>query len=87
METIILSHRVKEFNSWKKHFDADLPRRKAAGLKDLKVGRRSDDPNNVYLIFESSNPQGLQKMLKDPDLKRVMDEAGVISAPEVIVLK
>jgi hypothetical protein len=87
MYTVILNHRVKDFDFWKKHYDADLPRRDAAGLRQLKLGLKSDDPSNVFIIWEASNPDGIQKMVKDPDLKRVMQDAGVISEPEVTILK
>ena len=85
MAIIIVNHDVKDFASWKPHYDSDVDRRANAGLKELAVGTKSDNPNSVYMIWEG-DPSGLEKMMKDPELKAKMDDAGVISAPEVIVL-
>lgn len=85
MSTIILSHEVKDFASWKPHYDADSARRKNAGIKELAVGTQSDNPNKVIMIWEG-DPQVLDQMLKDPELKEKMEAAGVISTPEVTII-
>ncbi len=86
MQTVILSHRVNDYNHWKKYYDADRERRTNAGLKELAVGRRTDDRQNVYMIYQTSNAAEAQKMMDDPNLKAVMKEAGVISEPNVMVI-
>lgn len=86
MATIILNHRVKDFSNWKELYDRDSGRRTSAGLKELKVGAKSNDPDHVYVIWETEDVSVVEQMLSDPDLKNKMEEAGVISAPEVVVL-
>jgi hypothetical protein len=85
MAIIILNHDVKDFASWKVHYDADADRRINAGFKELAVGTKSDNPNAVYMIWEG-DPATLEKMISDPELKEKMDEAGVISPPEFVVI-
>ncbi len=85
MSTIILSHDVKDFASWKPHYDADSARRKDAGFKELAVGTQSDNPNKVFMIWEG-DPGVLDQMLQDPELKEKMEAAGVISPPEVTII-
>jgi hypothetical protein len=85
MAIIILSHDVKDFASWKPIYDADAERRNSVGFKELAVGTKSDNPQTVYMIWEG-DPAPLEEMMKDPDLRVKMDEAGVISVPEVIVI-
>ena len=85
MATIILSHDVKDFASWKPHYDGDVARRENAGFKELAVGTQSNNPNKVFMIWEG-NPTGLDKMLHDPGLKEKMEIAGVISPPEVTII-
>ncbi len=87
MSVVILNHRVKDFADWKPRYDADLPRRSEAGLKELYVGTKEDDPQEVYLIFEVKDVARAQKMLENPELHKVMDESGVIRRPSVTVLK
>ena len=85
MATIILSHDVKDFTSWKPVYDADVARRINAGFKELAVGTQSDNPNRVFMIWEG-DPKAVEQMLQDPTLKEKMDEAGVISPPDVTII-
>ena len=86
MASIIFNHRVKDYANWKTYFDKDSDRRTSAGLKLIKVGEKSDDPNNVYVIMETEDISALDKMMNDPNMKEIMEEAGVVSAPEVVVI-
>jgi hypothetical protein len=86
MATIILSHKVSDFKAWKKHYDGDAPRREKAKLKEIHVGARTDNPNHVYIIFQTSNVATFEKMFKDPELKVIMKKAGVTSRPTAIIL-
>jgi len=85
MATIILSHDVKDFASWKPHYDGDTTRRTSAGFKELAVGTHSENPNKVFMIWQG-DPVALDNMLKDPELKEKMEAAGVVSAPEVTII-
>jgi hypothetical protein len=85
MATIILSHDVKDFATWKPHYDADKARRQNAGFKEIAVGTKSDDPKNVIMIWEGE-PAAVDQMLKDPALKEKMEAAGVISPPEITIV-
>lgn len=87
MSKVILSHRVKDYDSWKVKYDEDRPRRAAAGITDVAVGPRSDDPNMAYMIWDAKDPSVVNKMVNDPDLQRVMKDAGVISTPDLVVIR
>jgi hypothetical protein len=86
MAKVILSHRVANYDSWKTKFDADKPRRDAMGITEIAVGKKSDDHGLAYMIWEVADAAELMKMSTDPELQKVMQEAGVISAPEVTIL-
>jgi hypothetical protein len=79
MATIVAHHKVKDFAYWKSFYDKDIERRKALGLKDITIGRKAEDPNEVYLIWKINNPERIKSFANDPDLKNMMDKAGVIS--------
>ena len=87
MAIVILSHKVADYSTWKPHYDGDSARRENAGYTDVFCGQKSDDPNMVYMIWESENIESLDKMLADPELAKKMKEAGVISKPEVVIIK
>jgi len=87
MATVILNHKVIDYNTWRPYFDADVQRRNSAGLKEIKIGRNSQDPNHIFMIFEASDPLKAASMMNnDAELKEVMKKAGVISPPEVVIL-
>ena len=85
MAVIVLNHDVVDYATWKTHYVADAARRNNAGLKEIALGTKSDNPHKVYIIWEG-DPKNLEPMLNDPDLEKVMKEAGVVSKPEVIVI-
>ena len=86
MATVILNHRIEDYSKWRPIFDSDNPRRVNAGMKNEKVFRGVDDPNNIYIIADVADPSSTAKMMEDPDLAAKMKEAGVISKPTVTVL-
>ena len=85
MATIIVSHEVEDFASWKLHYEADTARREGAGLTEVAVGTDSSNSKMVYMIWEG-NPAIVSQMLQDPELAEKMKEAGVVSKPEVVVV-
>lgn len=86
MSKVILTHRVKDYAKWRPIYDADEQRRQNAGWKNVTVYRPINDPNNIHMIGEVDDPSNLDKMVSDPELGKLMEEAGVISKPEIIVL-
>lgn len=87
MSIIILKHKVENYKNWRLFYDQDKARRDRAGLNEIICGQRTDEPNLVYMIFESSDAGKVREMLKDPELKDLMEDAGVISKPELIILE
>lgn len=87
MAVVILNHKVENYQKWKPIYDRDVERRKKADLKEIICGQKDGEPNNVYMVFEAGDPAKVRDMLKDPELKEVMDEAGVISKPDMIVVE
>ena len=86
MATVLLSHKVNDYEAWRPYFDEDTPRRREAGFRNEKVYRKADEPNKVYIQAEMDDVMALDKFMKDPGLEAKMKEAGVVSAPEVLIL-
>jgi hypothetical protein len=87
MATIILNHRVNDYDSWKKGFDSDVERRSSIGMKEIAVGQKAGDPGMVYMVWSMEDPSVLNAMMSDPELQKTMQEAGVISTPELTVVE
>ncbi len=83
MPTIFLQHRVADYDSWRPVYDEDADRRSAAGLSEIGVFRKTGDENLVLLVWGAENVEGFQAMFTSEELKGKMQEAGVISEPEV----
>jgi len=84
---LAINHEVEDFDTWKEKFDADDARRTEAGLTLLGMATGADNPNLVYMMFATSDIEPAKEMLADPEMKEVMDEAGVISEPQATFWK
>ena len=87
MAIVIANHKVKNFAKWKPFYDADAKRRKNSGIKELAMGRKADDLNNVYFIWEIKDLNKFKAMSKDPELQEIIKKAGVISKLNMIALR
>ncbi len=83
MPTIFLQHRVADYDAWRPAYDEDVERRSAAGLSEIGVFRKTGDENLVLLVWGAENVESFQAMLNSEDLKDKMQEAGVVSEPEI----
>ena len=84
--TVIISHEVKDFDTWKQVFDAHESNRASLGMK-TKPYRKLDSPNTVFVIGEAPSRQVFEKMFFNPDMAEVRKAAGVISEPIVTLLE
>ncbi|HSN08763.1 MAG TPA: hypothetical protein VLS85_06980 [Hanamia sp.] len=87
MLTVILSHEVKDFETWKKVYDAGEPLRTASGIRMDGVYTSVDNPNKVTLIGVIDSLEAFQGFLQNPQLAADMEAAGVISKPEAKILQ
>ncbi len=81
-DRIRISHKVKNFDTWLKAYDAEgTETRSSNGLIERAIARNIDDPNLIHITFAVSDMAKAKARLKDPALKKIMTEAGVISEP------
>ena len=87
MATMIVRHRVANFESWKKVFDSmkDL-RNSQYNWLGSEVLRDDADPNLVTIINRVKDVASAKRYGASADLKEGMAKAGVISAPDVTFL-
>lgn len=87
MITVILSHEVKNYSTWRKVYDEDEINRTRAGLIMTGVYQSIENPNMITLIGESPNVEAFQNFISNPDLKVAMEQGGVIGIPEVRIMR
>ena len=80
---VTVIHECKDFAIWKKAYDADAPKRKAAGLSEIHVLREHDNPNLVALMFAVSDVAAAKAFIASPDLAGTMKAAGITGTPKV----
>jgi uncharacterized protein YeaO (DUF488 family) len=83
MRYLLVRHKVAEFDQWKSAYDANLPSREKAGLKEEHLLRNIDDPSEVLLLYEVEDLQKAREFVDSPDLSAAMEKAGVVDKPDV----
>lgn len=84
--TVIISHEVKDYASWKKGYDAHEPVRKKAGFNVSGVYSDVKNPNMVTVIGEFPSAAAAEAFLTNPEMKETMAKAGVVGKPDMKVL-
>jgi hypothetical protein len=86
MPYLLIRHKVRDFNAWKPVYDAHLPAREAAGLRELHVLRNVEDVTEVVLLFEAENLGKAREFVSSEDLRHAMERAGVVDQPDLYFL-
>ncbi len=80
---VILTHKVKDWDAWKKEFDSHKQVRMDAGLRDRAVGYSVGDNHSVTVVCTVSDMKKAEAFFKSADLKEKMEKAGVEGPPTV----
>ena len=85
MERLMVAHHVKDYSVWLKEFDGEGTATRASyGLMDKAIGRGMEDSNMVYVVFAVTDIAKAKARAQSPELKKMMDVAGVDSKPSAI---
>ena len=88
MERLMVAHHVKDYGVWLKEFDAEGTTTRASyGLMDKAIGRGLEDSNMVYVVFAVTDMAKAKARTQSPELKKLMDAAGIDSKPTAIFYK
>jgi heme-degrading monooxygenase HmoA len=87
MPHMLVHHKVRDFGKWIPFFDRDESRRKTSGSKSAQVFQNVEDPTDVFILFEWDSAENARKFGKSEDLKKIMEQAGVIGIPHMHILK
>ncbi len=87
MATVIVRHKVKDYEAWKVVFEGFADNRKAAGETSFRICHLDGEPNNVFGIVEYDSLENAKKFFGSPDLKEAMGNGGVLEQPDIYYLK
>ncbi len=84
LDGMAISHHVKDFDAWKKVFDAEGDSvRMGYGMITRGNARNLHDSNTVSIFFEISDLAKAKARGSSPELKKIMTDAGVDSPPTI----
>lgn len=86
MKYILIRHKVRDFDAWKKVYDRHKKVRDEAGLKERRLFRGAEGSPEVIILFETKDLQRARSFMESTDLADRMKEAGVADRPDIFIL-
>ena len=80
---VMVKHKVKDWDAWKKSFDSHKQVRLDAGLTDRVVSYTIGDNHSVTVVFAVADVAKAKAFMGSKDLKDKMAEAGVDGPPTI----
>jgi hypothetical protein len=80
---VLITHKVKDWDAWKKSFDSHKQVRLDAGMTDRAIGFSVGDNHKVTVAFVINDMKKAEAFMTSKDLKDKMAEAGVVGPPDI----
>jgi len=87
MDRVMVKHKVKDFDAWKKVFDEDKQARKDAGLTDRSLGYTVGDNHMVSIVFAINDMAKVKAFMSSKSLADKMKAGGVEGPPTSFMYK
>jgi hypothetical protein len=78
MVVMLCRNRVSDFTKWKRVFDSHAQAHRDAGLHLKSLWRGVEEPNNVYFLFEVTDPGKARTFISNPLAAEAGKTSGVI---------
>jgi hypothetical protein len=83
LPAFMLRHSVADFDRWLEGYDRAAELQVAHGIVGKAANRSIDDPTVAIVYHQAESFDTLRAFLANDDLRAKMEEAGVISVPEI----
>ena len=83
MALLVILHRVRDYQAWRRVYDDFKPNQTAGGVTAESVYRAKDDPNNVLVLHSFGTMAEAEAFVASPELREAMQRAGVAGAPRI----
>ncbi len=87
MSYLLIHHKVRDFDTWKKAYDDHRDARDQAGLKELHLLRNYADRNDIVILFTTEDLERARAFARSDNLRSAMQKAGVVGAPVLLELE
>lgn len=81
--TLVVHHRVADYDAWKTVFDEHESVRRSHGELEHRVYRDIHDPQRVVVHNDFPSEQSARGFMEDPSLAEAMARAGVEGEPGI----
>ncbi|MEO7307327.1 MAG: hypothetical protein ABIR78_01030 [Ferruginibacter sp.] len=78
---VMIKHKVKDWDAFRKAFDSHKQMRTDAALTDRVLGYEVGDNTNASIVLIVNDMKKAEDFMKSEDLKKKMEEAGVVGPP------
>src|SRR5438093_13666506 len=83
MNYVLIRHKVADLAKWKPAYDAHGSARAIAGLKEERLLRNIDNPNEVVLLFSAQDLNNAIQFVVSDDLCQRMQQVGVTDRTDI----
>ena len=83
LPAMIIRHSVADFDAWLDAYDAAGDLQKSNGIVGHAANQMLDDPSSAVIYHQAESFDALRAFLANPELRSVMEAAGVTSEPDV----
>lgn len=80
---MIVSHKVANFDTWLAAYKSVAAMQQQGGIIGHSANQSLDDPHTAVVYHQAESHDTLKAFMATPGLKEAMQQAGVISAPQV----
>ncbi len=87
MTTLSVHHKIVDYPKWRAVFEEMDPIRRKFGETGYKVFRSASDPLEITIHTEWPSAEQARAYATSPELKAGMQNAGVVSQPDVAFLE
>lgn len=79
---MFIRYTVTEYKAWRAGFDAHETAREAAGMRNARVYRSTETPNEVVLVLEIEDRLRVEAFATSEEVRLSNLRLGVVSTPE-----
>jgi hypothetical protein len=83
MATMFVRNTVSNYQTFRKVYDDFASIRQAKGVTAQAVYQAPDNPNDITVTHEFATVESAQTFAKSDELKKGMQDAGVVGAPTI----
>lgn len=83
MTTVFVHHHVRDYDTWRRHYDGFADFQASHGVTDKAVYRGVEDPLDLTVMHRFDSVERAQAFLSSQELRDTMAAAGVEGTPQI----